>query len=59
MWTVWLLFDLIMFTDLLFTTEDTKKKKVQVPQQNQMLTLYCIVLPFINKNEEYKLENNM
>ena len=36
-----------------------EKKKAQVPQQNEMLTLYCIVLPFINKNEEYKLENNM
>ena len=36
-----------------------KKKKVQVPQRNEMLTLYCIALPFINKNEEYKLENNM
>ena len=44
-----------MLTGLLFTTEDTKKKinKVQVPQGNEMLSLYCTALGFISKSEEY------
>ena len=42
-----------MFTGLLFTTEDMKKDKVQVPQRNEMLSLYCTELGFISKNEEY------
>ena len=41
------------FTSLLFTTGDMEKQKVQVPQQNEMLSLYCIALCFISKNEEY------
>ena len=47
-----------MFTGLLFTTEDMKKDKVQVPQKIEMPSSYCTVLGFISKNEEYKLENN-
>ena len=44
---------------LLFITEDMKKKdKVQLPPQNEMISLCCTVLGFICKNEEYKLENN-
>ena len=42
-----------MLTGLLFTTEDTKKNKVQVPQGNEMLSLYCTALGFISKSEEY------
>ena len=38
-----------MFTGL----EQEKKDKVQVPQQNEMLSLYCIALGFISKKEEY------
>ena len=30
-----------------------KKIKVQVPQQNEILSLYCPALGFISKNEEY------
>ena len=32
------------------------KDKVQVPQRNEMLSLYCTALGFISKNEEYNLE---
>ena len=28
-----------------------KKSKVKVPQQNEMLSLYCTALGFISKNE--------
>ena len=42
-----------MFTSLLFASEDMKKDKVQVPQQNEMLSLYYPALGFISKNEEY------
>ena len=52
-----------MLKGLLFTTEDMKKKdKAQVPQQNEMLSIYCIVLDFkqnISKSEDYNLENNI
>ena len=48
MWIVW-----ILFHKPYFTTGDMKKEKVQVPQQNEMLSLYCIALCFISKNEEY------
>ena len=30
-----------------------KKDKVQVPQRNEMLSLYCTAFGFIGKNEEY------
>ena len=30
-----------------------------MPQQSEMLSLYCTALGFISKNEEYKLENNI
>ena len=33
--------------------EHEKKDKVQVPQQNEMLNLYCTALGFTGKNEEY------
>ena len=42
-----------MFTGLLFNTEDMKKDKVQVPQRNGIMSLYCIALGFIGKDEEY------
>ena len=46
-----------MFTGLLFTTEDMKKKdKVQVTQRNEVLSLYCTALGFISKNEKYNPE---
>ena len=47
--TVWLL---IIFTVLLFTTEDMKKDKVPVLQWNKIISLYCTALGFISKNEE-------
>ena len=47
-----------IFTGLLFTTEEMKKDEVQVPLQNEMLTLYCTALGFVSKNEKYKLETN-
>ena len=33
--------------------EHEKKKNVQVPQWNEMLSLYCTALGFISKNERY------
>ena len=36
--------------------EHEKNDKVQVPQQNEMLSLYCTALDFISKNEEYNPE---
>ena len=47
-----------MFKSLLFTTDGMKKDKVQVPQRNEMLSLYCTALDFISKNKEHTLENN-
>ena len=41
-----------MFTGL----EHEKKDKVQKPQQNEILSLYCAILGFISKNEEYNSE---
>ena len=35
-----------------------EKERVQVPQQNEMVSLDCATLGFISKNEVYKLENN-
>ena len=34
-----------------------KKDKVQVPQRNEMLSLYCTALGFISKNGEYNMPN--
>ena len=45
-----------MFMGLLFTTEDMKKDKVKVPQQNEMLSSYFTALGFISINEEYNPE---
>ena len=39
-----------MFMGLLFITEDMAK--VQVPQRNKMLSLYCTAIGFISNNEE-------
>ena len=36
-----------------------EKERVQVPQQNEMVSLDCATLGFISKNEVYKLENNI
>ena len=33
-----------------------EKRSVQVPQQNEILSLYCTELGFVGKNEEYNLE---
>ena len=44
-----------MFTGL----EHEKKDKVQVPQRNEMLRLYCTALGFISKSEEYTSERNI
>ena len=41
---------------LLFITEDMQKDKVQVPQLNEMLSLYCTPLGFVSKNEKYNPE---
>ena len=45
MWTVWLL--------TCSQALNMKKDKVQVPQRNDMLSLYCNTLYFISENEEY------
>ena len=37
--------------NFLRNVERWKKEKVQVPQRNEMLSLYCTVLGFISKNE--------
>ena len=43
-----------MFMGLLFTTEDMK----ELPQRNEMPSLYCTALGFFSKNEKYKLKTN-
>ena len=45
-----------MFMGLLFNTEDIKKDIVQMPQRNEMVSLYSTALVFFRKNEEYKLD---
>ena len=35
-----------------------KKDKVQVPQRNEMLSLYGTALGFISKNDEYNPKEN-
>ena len=49
MWSAWLL---IKFMNLLFTTEDMKKDKIQVP----WWSLYCNAFGFVGENEEYNPE---
>ena len=57
MWTVWLL--ICTSSQAFFSPMKTwKKDKVQVPQQTEMLNLYCTALGFISK-DEYKLKNNV
>ena len=53
MWSAWLL---IKFMNLLFTTEDMKKEKVQVLWWNEMLSLYCSAFGFVSESEEYNPE---
>ena len=36
-----------------------KKDKVQVPQRNEMLSLYCAAFGFISKNKEHNPEWNI
>ena len=48
MWTVWL--------HVCRPWILTKKDKVEVPQQNEMLSLYCTALGFISKNKAYNPE---
>ena len=38
-----------MLTGLLFTTEAIKKDKLQVPQRNEMLSLFCPAPGFISE----------
>ena len=45
MWTVWLL-------SCSQALNMKKKDKVQVPQWNEMLSLYCTALGFTSENEE-------
>ena len=47
------------FTYMLMGLEREKKDKVQVPQRNEMLSLYCTALGFISKSEEYNPEQNI
>ena len=44
-----------MFTGL----EHEKKDKVQVPQWNEMVSLYCTAQGLISKNEEYNPKENI
>ena len=39
--------------------EHEKKDIVQVPQRNEMLSLYCTTLGFISKNGEYSPQKNI
>ena len=48
MWTVWLH---VCGPWILI-----KKDKVEVPQENEMLSLYCTALGFISKNKAYNPE---
>ena len=52
MWTVWLL---ICSWAFFLPLKIWKKEKIQVPQQNEMLS-YHTALGFISKNEEYNPE---
>ena len=53
MWTVWLL----ICSQAFFSPLKSRKiNKVQVPQQNEMLSLYCTALGLISKNEECNSE---
>ena len=35
---------------------EKKQHRLHVPQQNEMLSLYCTALGFISENEEYNLK---
>ena len=50
------LFDSIYLHGPSFQHWRHEKGKVQVPQQNEMLSLYCTTLGLITKNEEYNPE---
>ena len=36
-----------MLNDLFFTSENIKKDKIQVPQPNEIFSIYCIILGFM------------
>ena len=42
-----------LITNIFTGLEHEKKDKVQVPQRNEMLSLYCTALGFISTNEDY------
>ena len=42
-----------LFTYMFTGLEYDKKDNVQVPQRNEMPSLYCTALGFISKNEKY------
>ena len=52
MWTFWLLTHV-------HGPWTWKKDKVQVYQQNEMLSLYCTAFGFISKNEKCRKENTL
>ena len=45
-----------LITYMFMGLEHEKKDKVQVPQRNELLSLYCTALGFVSKNEEYNFE---
>ena len=53
MWTVWLL---ICLQALFSPLKTWMKDKVQVPQRNEMLSLYHTAISFTGENEEYNPE---
>ena len=55
MWNVWLLICSRAFFSPLKTW---KKDKVQIPQQNEMLSLYRTAIGFTSENEEYNPKLN-
>ena len=55
MWTVWLL-TCSQALNIKIKKKKIKKDKVQVPQRNQILSLYLTALGFTSKNEEYNSE---
>ena len=48
-----------LITYMFMGLEHEKKDKVQVPQRNELLSLYCTALGFVSKNEEYNSEKNI
>ena len=48
-----------LITNIFTGLEHEKKDKVQVPQRNEMLSLYCTALGFISTNEDYNPKQNI